>query len=141
MIGRAVDTGGSDRVLVVGSDPAAAVVARRMPDPTEFAGLDRTLTERVADDVAGVTHVDRPGEAVPPDTDIGTVVVATPDDGANLLVAQRAVLSGVEDVVVRLNDPARRPAFAALPARVVCTTAPAAEALLATCAEPAVRRE
>jgi len=117
------------RVLVVGRDPVAVAVARTVPDPVQFVGLDETTVGHVSGSVAETRVVEEPGNVSLPE---GTeaAILAAPSDSANLLSAQRLrVASGDIDVVVRLNDPRNRAAFADLDVRTVCAATNVGESL------------
>lgn len=121
--------GDDEQVLVVGSDPAAAVLARNLSERVLFQGPDERITRRVANEVRDSEVIGDVGQITPRDG-ITTAVVATPDDSTNLLVAQRLRLETDVDLVVRLNDPSRRRAFADLGMEVVCASTEVGEALV-----------
>lgn len=130
VLSRPSHEGDQQAVVVVGADPIAAVTARRLPGKVQFLGLSEGLVRRVADDVDTAAVLRDPQRLTGVDDAVDTAVVATPDDGLNLLYTQcLRVEHGVSDVVVRLNDPDNRDALANLPVESICTATSVAETL------------
>lgn len=105
-------TGGSAAVVFLDEDDRAveraakAGVDARVADPSEAATLDREDIEEV-----------------------DTAIVASRDDGHNLLVAQHLRLRRAERVIALVNDPANVEAFAEAGIKPVCASTALASAL------------
>lgn len=121
--------GAGQRVIVVGNDPVGGTVAKELPGVVSFLGLEERIVRRVADDVRNTGVLAEVGEFSPPER-IDTAVIATAHDSTNLLAAQRLRLASDADILVRLNDPLHRQAFADLDVETVCATTDLGETLV-----------
>lgn len=125
-------TGDDDRkTVVVGSDAVSVLTARRLPGPVQFLSPCEQTVRRVDADVEQASVIEDPQRLSGVDDSVETAVVATPQDGRNLLYAQSlSVGHGVSDVVVRLTDPDYREAFSTVDADLVCTATNVSESLV-----------
>lgn len=121
------------RVLVVGNDPVAAAIAQSVTDTVQFVGATESVVDRAAAHVSDAVHVDDP-VAFSPSEPVDTAIIATAADRTNLLATQRLRLNGDPgEVVVRLNDPTNRSAFAELNVETVCAATTVGEAFKEVC--------
>lgn len=112
-------------VVVVGSSRETQALATRLAE-----SFDVTYVSDRAGlvDAARAEGVDAHRDSLDDETDlcasdiaVDAADVATDHDRTSLLLAQRLTTSGeITDLVVRVNDPAREDAFAALGAETVC---------------------
>lgn len=121
-------TTGEQQVVVIGSDPIGAEVARNLGRDVVFLGLDRDITRRVAVEVQDAEYLTNMNQFSPPEK-VDAAVLATARDSANLLAAKRLELENNADILVRLNDPAYQETFADLGVETVCATTDLGETL------------
>lgn len=118
---------GSDRVIVVGDDSAATIVAQSLPADVVFVTTNQWLAERVGDTVSETVVVDNLATYAP-DSHADSILIATQTDSMNLLLAQR--LGGSAVTISRLNDPANEPAFDGIDTELVCAASHVGELLV-----------
>lgn len=114
------------RALVVGGGHVGRTVASHLSDEYDvtFLSRNRQAVERTERDGTAARHVEEIaantlGEADAEDASLA--VVASPDDGVNLLVAQLLrTRFEVENVVVRVADPEKLDSFDDLDVETVC---------------------
>lgn len=122
------DTGTSQRrdVLVVGGGHVGWTIALHFSDDYDvtFVGRNWHAVERTASDGISAHHAEEIDAKTLDEagaTDASLAIVATADDGVNLLAAQLLRTQfGVENVVIRVDDREKLESFDALDVETVC---------------------
>jgi hypothetical protein len=127
------ERGDQRQILIVGDDPVGPAIARYLSEDVLFRGFDDRRARRVADDVRDVGVLDEGGTWSPSEA-VDVAVVATATDSTNLLATQRLRLESDADIIVRLNDPTNRDAYAPLGVETVCVATNVGEQIAEQCA-------
>jgi hypothetical protein len=127
------ERGDQRQILIVGDDPVGPAIARYLSEDVLFRGFDDRRARRVADDVRDVGVLDEGGTWSPSEA-VDVAVVATATDSTNLLATQRLRLESDADIIVRLNDPTNRDAYAPLEVETVCVATNVGEQIAEQCA-------
>lgn len=128
-----IERGDQRQILIVGDDPVGPAIARHLSEDVLFWGFDDRRARRVADDVRDVGVLDEGGTWSPSEA-VDVAVVATATDSTNLLATQRLRLESDADIIVRLNDPTNRDAYAPLEVETVCVATNVGEQIAEQCA-------
>jgi hypothetical protein len=124
---------GDGKTLVVGSDPAGALMVESLSGPVQFLGLSEGLIRRVRSDVEETAVLPDPQSLTGVADDITAAIVATPVDSLNLLYARRLRADHeLSAVVVRVTDPRYRDVVDDTGFDTVCTAPAVSESILET---------
>lgn len=123
------------RILILGGSYIGAALARHLGDDADVILLDPDPCVVARAERAGLTAHEADIDSTSDLREHGVraadiTVVASDDDGTNLLAAQLLrVAFGVERVIVRVNDPQNRDSFEELDIETVCATTVLADRL------------